>query len=272
MSSQQIQMYLWVSQPVLDSAVAAIMLRRKLHKEFPAFFIYNVAQVLMFAVAFPAFWWDRSGKIYYAVFWVTEALNVTLAFKIIHEVFLDVFRPYPALKDLGTALFKWAAVIMVLVSVVLISLAPAWDDPLNKTIMVVHRCVNVVQCGLVVFLLAFCKNLGVTWRRPCFGIALGFGILSGEELLISALYSGRYLHGHDLNMIHLGAECFGILVWLLYSLLRQRQPLVAPVLVPQRWDEALMEIQPQEQSESLIPMFETMVDRALSRAQGSRVH
>jgi len=33
-----------------------------------------------------------------------------------------------------------------------------------------------------------------------------------------------------------------------------------------------MDIQPQGQAESLIPMFEHMVDRALSRAQESRIN
>ena len=58
----------------------------------------------------------------------------------------------------------------------------------------------------------------------------------------------------------------GMLVWLLYSLLNRRRDMV-PVLVPQRWDEALMEIQPpQGDADSLIPMFEHMVDQALSKS------
>ena len=40
-----------------------------------------------------------------------------------------------------------------------------------------------------------------------------------------------------------------------------------PILVPQRWENALMEIQPHSEPESLIPMFEHMVDRAFSKTQ-----
>jgi hypothetical protein len=41
---------------------------------------------------------------------------------------------------------------------------------------------------------------------------------------------------------------------------------MVPVLVPQRWDQALAEIQPaQSDADSLIPMFEHMVDQALSK-------
>jgi len=50
-----------------------------------------------------------------------------------------------------------------------------------------------------------------------------------------------------------------------YALLNRRRDLV-PVLVPQRWDEALADIQPVlSEADSLIPMFEHMVDQALSK-------
>ena len=267
MSSPQLQLALWISQPVIQAAIAVVVYRRKLHKQFPAFFTFVVAQIVFFAVEFPVV----RTHYYYDVFWTVMALNLVLAFKIIHEIFLDIFKPYPALKDLGAALFRWAALIMVLVSVVLISVSPAWGDPMTKSILVVQRCVRVVQCGLVIFMLAFCKNLGVTWRRQSFGIALGFGIFSGVELMTTALFSGSRVEGLAANLINAGAYNVAMVVWLC-STLMNRRPDGVPVLVPQRWDEALTDLQPQADtaSDSLIPMFEHMVDQALSKAQDSR--
>src|SRR5215471_4431272 len=113
MSSLHIQLALWVSQPVLQAAIAIVIYRRRLHKQFNAFFSYNVAQIVFFAISFPARYYSSvyidKYSLYFVVYYIIEALNVIFAFKIIHEVFLDIFRPYPALKDLGTALFKWAA-------------------------------------------------------------------------------------------------------------------------------------------------------------------
>jgi hypothetical protein len=72
------------------------------------------------------------------------------------------------------------------------------------------------------------------------------------------------------NLIDMTAYNGGMILWLLYSALNRRESLV-PVLVPQRWDEALNEIHPHSgDSESLIPMFEHMVDRAFTKAQDSR--
>src|SRR5216684_2155938 len=256
MSSPQIQLALWVLQPALQAAVAVIVFRRRLHMEFPVFFAYTLTQVALFAVEFPAYRWFSSSAYFYT-FWIASAVNVILAFKIIHEVFLDIFRPYPALRDLGTALFKWAALIMVLVSVVVISITPGWDDPFSRTIEIVQRCVRVIQCGMVLFLLAFCKNLGVSWKRLSFGIAWGFGMFAGVELLTTALYSGSHMAGPTVNLINMTAYDAGMILWLLYSVLNRGQAFV-PVLVPQRWDEALTEIHPHDDSESLIPMFEHM--------------
>src|SRR6266851_327911 len=242
MSSHQIQLALWLLQPALQAGIAVIVFRRKLHKDFPVFFSYALTQIGLFAIEFPVSRWCSSSAYFYT-FWISAAVNVVLAFKIIHEVFLDIFRPYPALRDLGTALFKWAALIMVLVSVVVISITPGWDDPFSSAIEIVQRCVRVIQCGLVLFLLAFCKNLGVSWKRLGFGIALGFGLFAGVELLTTALYSGQHMSGPVVNLIDMTAYNVSMTLWLLYSALNRRESLV-PVLVPQRWDEALTDIHP----------------------------
>jgi len=266
MASPQIRLALWVLQPALQAAIAVIVYRRKLHKEFPIFFTYALVQIALFAVQYPVSLW-ASRSAYFYTFWAGAALNVVLSFKIIHEIFLDIFRPYHALRDLGTALFKWAALIMVLVSVVVIAVSPCWDDPLPETIHVVQRCVRVVQCGLVLFLLAFCRNLVVSWKRQSFGIAMGFGLFAGVELLTTALYSGLHMRGQTVNLIDMTAYNFGMVMWMMYSVFNRRGQSV-PVLVPLRWDEALTDIHPQiGGSESLIPMFEHMVDRAFSKAQ-----
>ncbi len=261
MSSSQIQLALWISQPILQAIVAVVMFRRRIHKDFPIFFAFTIGQIAIFALDFSVYRWG-SHTAYFDVYWISTAVNVVFEFKIIH------FRPYFALQDLGTALFKWAALIMVLVSAVLISISPSWNDPLVKTIIVAHRCVRVVQCGIVLFLLAFSKHVGLSWRRQGFGIALGFGVYAGVELVTNALVSGAHISQDMVNVSNLSVFNCCILLWLTYALVNRRETRV-PILVPQRWDEALLDVQPHGQSESLIPMFEHMVDRAFSKTQGA---
>jgi hypothetical protein len=263
MASPQIQLALWLAQPGLQLLTAVMMFRRRLHKNFPAFFGYSIAQVVLFVVNFPV---RKDPVLYFDVYYASAAINVVFAFKIIHEVFVDFFRPYPALQDLGTALFRWAGLIMILVALVMVSVGPAWDDPVKRTILIVQRCVDIVQCGMVIFLLAFCKRLCISWRRQSFGIVIGFGLFAGVELLANSFYSGSHIHGVLTTLLKLSAYDLSVFLWFAYTFLNRVESAV-PILVPQRWDEALTEINPQSDAESLIPMFEHMVDRALSKAQ-----
>src|ERR1700693_6131673 len=166
---------LWFAHPALQAALVGVMLCRKLHRTFPVFFSYVVFQLLVFGLLFPLRS-DRFYTVFYYVYWGTTAVSVIVGFRVIHEVFLDVFRPYHTLRDLGSVLFKWAGLVMLMVAgVVAISSSDSDLLPWMHAILVAQRCVRLVQCGLVFFLLAFAGYLGVNRKQKSFGIALGFG-------------------------------------------------------------------------------------------------
>src|ERR1039458_683892 len=145
--SQTISMCLWCAQPLLESVVAILWWRRKLHKQFPIFFTFLVMQVAIFAISFPFY---NNKPVYFWMYWFGELLvNAVLAFKVIHEIFLDVFRPYHALKDLGTPVFKWAGVVMLLVSVVVAASKSFNQDPIIHAVTTLERSVRLVQFGLI---------------------------------------------------------------------------------------------------------------------------
>ena len=242
------------------------MWRRKLHKQFPVFFLFLLAQVVNFVVIFPL-WRSGNYGLYFGPFWLGEAVNAVLGFKVIHEIFLDVFRPYHTLKDLGTLLFKWAGVVMLLVSVV-VAFSNSFDQsPLVHALTTLQRSVRIVQLGLILFLLLFSRFLGVSWKQISFGISLGFGLFAGVELLLYALNSGGFVKQGLLNVINMATLNVAILVWLGYSLSRKALRVsAANHLQTQRWEQGLADLQTPIASDSLIPMFEGMVERAFSRS------
>jgi len=259
---------LWFAHPVLQLLLVGVILWRKLHRTFPIFFSYVAFQIAVFALTFslrnPRFY-----TVFYYTYWGTNAVSIVLGFCVIHEVFQDVFRPYHTLRDLGTVLFKWAALVMLLVAgVVAASTATATEDPIPTAIMTLARSVRVVQCGLVLFLLVFSRYLGTTWRQKSFGIALGFGAFAGVELSLVALNAstGDVFNQVLSSFINMSAYNITILIWAWYMLVKSpaRQP-ASHMLRPQRWEEGLTAIQHPQSPDSLIPMFESMVDRALSR-------
>ena len=264
--SHTVALYLWCAQPILQSVVAVILWHRKMHKQFPVFFLFLLVQVANFAIIFPL-WLVGDFKMYFVVFWLGEAANAVLGFKVIHEIFLDVFRPYHTLKDLGTLLFKWAGVVMLLVSVV-VAFSNSFDQsPLVHAVTTLQRSVRIVQFGLILFLLLFSRFLGVSRKQVSFGISLGFGLFAGVELMLMALNSGGFVRQGNLNLVNMVTLILAILVWCGYSLSRKAVRVAAVNhLQTQRWEQGLADLQPPVLSDSLIPMFEGMVERAFSRS------
>ncbi len=291
LSNPSVVICLWCSQPILQSAVAMIFWRRKVHKKFPVFFLFLLAQIAIFIVIFPL--WlagnlagnnpagssnsnnDRFAgyyTLYFGLFWLGEAINAVLGFKVIHEVFLDVFHPYHTLKDLGTLLFRWAGIVMLLVSVVVAFANSYEQSPLVHAITTLHRSVRIVQVGLILFLILFAGFLGVSRKQISFGISLGFGLFASVELMLMVLKSGGLVKEAIFDTINMVAYNVAIFVWLGYSLSRKTAGEAAVNhLQTQRWEQGLADLQPSAASDSLIPMFEGMVERAFSRSSSEDV-
>lgn len=258
--------FLWFAHPVLQSLVAGLMFWRKLHRKFPVFFTYIVAQIVTFAVVFAAHR-SQNYPLFFYSYWITAAISLILGFKVIHEIFLDVFRPYYALKDLGSVLFRWAALVMLLVALVVAAASPGMDEgPIVESVLTIQRCVRVIQVGLILFLIVFSKYVGVSWRQYSFGISLGFGSFASAELMAVALRASGHISPSASDLSNMIAYNIAILVWAGYSLVKSpARGATATLLTSQRWNEGLADLQPSMAPSSLIPRFEDMVDRAFSR-------
>lgn len=268
-----IQLALWIAHPVLELFLIGAMLWRKLHRTFPVFFAYVVFQVLNFLVLFPIYKLGSTTAYFYA-YWISMAISLAIGFKVIHEIFLDVFRPYHTLKDLGTVLFKWAALVMLLVAVVVTASSQgAPDSPLVQAVIIGQRCVRVMQCGLILFLLVFSRYLGVSWRQHSFGIALGLGGFATVDLVGMALFSGGQIRPHTVSLIDTTAYSLAIFTWIGYAWVTTTvRTASANMRMSQRWEQGLGDLRNPTGEDSLIPMFERMVDRAFShnRAEPER--
>lgn len=264
----QIELALWIAHPVTETLVLAAMLRRKQRQAFPVFFTYLVIQVVGFLILFPIHRWVGY-KEYFYCYWACECISLAVGFMVIQEVFLDVFRSYPTLKDLGSVLFKWSGLVMLMAAVVIASASPTSDQgPLLQAVLTLQRCVRLIQCGLVLFLMVFSKYIGVSWKQRSFGIAMGFGAYAIVEQIAFSLRASSYLSEPASNALTMFAYNAAMLVWLRYMWFQGPARQASPSLATsERWDEGLAGLHYPEYPDSLIPMFESMVDRAFSRTE-----
>jgi len=266
-SNQVLYYGLWIAHPLLQSGIAALMLRRGLYTKFKFFFGYILIQLVTFAVVFPTYWYNYKACFY--LYWGCEAISVAFGFGVIHEVFVDVFRSFYTLRDLGTVLFKWAGLVMLLVAgVVAVSANSSEMGPFLQAIITAQRCVRIVQVGMVLFLLFFSQYVGISRRQHSFGIALGFGSFAVVELILIASWVGNHLGNNAMSVVNMAAYNVTLVVWLVYAALKSpARDASTSLLRPQRWEQSLSDIHNPVPADSLIPMFEGMVDRALSRAR-----
>lgn len=259
---------LWIMHPILQLGIAAFLLRRGLLKRFKFFFGYILTQLASFAIVFPAAVWKSYAAVFY-LYWISMAISAGFGFLVIHEIFVDVFRLFHTLRDLGTVLFKWAGLVMLLVAgVVSVSTNSSQLAPWMQAIITSQRCVRMVQIGMVLFLLFFAHYVGVSRRQYSFGIALGFGSFAVIELILICSWVGNHLSGPAISLLNMSAYNCSLVLWLGYvAVKRPARDGALSLLQPQRWEQSLTDIHHPLPADSLIPMFEGMVDRALSRTQ-----
>jgi hypothetical protein len=244
-------MCFWVTAIVLQTGLATMMIHRSLARRFPAFFAYTVYEALLSAFLFTIGHMDSVTREQYGNALLAGAAgSAALRFAVVCEIFIQVFRGYPRLKELGEVIFRWATVILMLVAVLIVAnLTGLEGTGLEKDwyavgFQVVDRAVNIIQCGLLVFLVLLASFLRFSWTSHIMGIALGFGVFSSVELCLSALKAqyGMYFAWRAIPVIqsvtYLG--CLGIWnVTLLLSEFRSRRINPGVVNDLQHWNNEL---------------------------------
>jgi len=231
----------------LLTTVAALMVTRRLHREFPSFFIYTVFQVILNAVLF---FLDHNASVSWYQYrwaeWVGEILSIGLRFAVIQEIFSVIFRSFPGLKNLGIVAFRWALAILGLIAVAVAAHNPGVDylPHLFAGLALLDRAIAIMQCGILLLLFLFSSYFGLSWRSYVFGIATGLGIFSATQLATAAVkaYLGPYPSDYLIDFVVMGMYHCSVLVWLFYFLVSEPiYPTIrlAPVQDLESWNDEL---------------------------------
>ena len=218
---------LWLGGSVAQFVAAGVMLRRRQVKQFPMFFSYLAFQIFQAALLFLLHLQKHQhyGRYFYA-FWTGQAIGAILRFGVIYEIFSAVFVPYPALRSLGGVLFRWSAVVLIMVAALVAASDASGNSggQLIASIFILDRSINLVQCGLLFFLFIFSASFGLSWRHQVFGIAMGFGMIASSELAIAAIRTQiGGVADEVLFFVQRGLYDVSMLIWIGYLLLPEFQ-------------------------------------------------
>lgn len=255
---------LWIVHPVLETAIAIVMLRRGQHRQFKFFFAYVIAQILAFATIFPAYLYRQHAYDFYLEPPVT-AVTVVLGFLAIYEASLDLFEPYQMWRDLGIMLLKWAGLLMLLATGIIVAFTSSPDiSAWLHAVTVARSCLRCAQVGMVLLLLIFARYLELSKKRQGFGIALGFGIVAFVEMAIALSLVSDLLSDRTSSLLNVGTYIGPLMIWLGYALKSKAREAVHSRPQPQRWEQTLIDPLP---SDYATPIFDGTIDFDLSRSQ-----
>jgi hypothetical protein len=239
------QLVLWILAPVGQLIAVAVMYSRKLIREVPWFFAYTVFHLVQFTVLFLSYHYSYSA--YFYSYWVAEGIDALLVLIVIQEVYDHVFHPYDALRNLSTILFRWAAIVLLAVTILVAASASGTEQ--NRFIaglLILDRSASFVQCGLIFLLFILKQALGLPWRSVNHGVALGLGIISASASITLTMraYSHQEFDG-IFGLVLTITYDLAILTWIAILLRPEPTPDRANVLANgtlQRWDTALLEL------------------------------
>ena len=181
----------------IQTCIALTMVKRKLHVVFPVFFTYSVFQILSMGVLSAVFNYGSSIDYFYA-FYISNGLSALLGLIIVHEMFSYAMRPYVGLRDMAKILFQWAVLFILLISaVVALSTQSSHSEQLISAILTIERCVRLLQCGLLLFLLCCSSYLGLSWRSFPIGATVGFAMVAFSNLIFLGMQ--EMFHANWLN-------------------------------------------------------------------------
>ncbi len=251
------------------------MVRRGLHRDYPYFFNYTILQVVSVPILY--FIYTRSYSVYFYAYYFNIALSVLISFAVLQEIFKDAFRPYEALRDLSVILFRWSALVVLLVGVMwaITSTQKSENGPVVDVILLADRSVRLMQCGLVFFLLLFSEYLGISRRSPLFGISLGFGFFAAVNMLVATGMTHRgILHQSTLRHINSGAYLVAVVIWLGYTLAAAPSESKAAegVVRTKDWNSALEDARVQPGADSLLDTMDRTVERLLYPREESKIN
>lgn len=175
--------YLWLGPHLWQIPIALLMVRRRLHREFPFFFAYTVLQIILNPVMFGL---DHSTQVppvdYWRAHYAGVLLSGALRFGIIYELYHYVLQGYPVLSALSSRVLRYAAVALLFAAILVSAYFPGTDPPLFAAINTVDRGVALMQAGLLSIIFLFASYFRLSWKNYVFGIAAGLSVFSAVQL------------------------------------------------------------------------------------------
>ena len=247
MSSQTAIFLMDAAEFILWAALGLLIWKKKLHHRFPAMGGYVALHLasmpaLLLLLHGQMFHWLTSfcTAAYFYFYWAVYIASAVLLFFVCIEVFRSALSAFSGLQRLGTVVFRWAALVAVLVSLSTLSFERPGICIITNIAYRLMRSVSILELCLLAFLCLSMNALRLPIRDMAFGFALGFGLMSANDFVVVSLLSRNTSLSSPLEFVYELVIMGALGVWVTYCALPE--PVRQPVLMPAnsfilRWNE-----------------------------------
>jgi hypothetical protein len=230
---------------LLWATVAFLFWRKKLQSRFPAISYYlalrlGSAPILCVSLLLQAQTWGRIFyPVYFCFYWFAYIASAVLLFFVCGEVLRAALAGLPGLMRFGTVIFRWSVVASLIVTFSTISYSHGALIP-PAIAFGLMRSVSVLVLCLLAFLCLFMNAIRLSSKDLAFGMALGFGLMSANDLMLSLFINLHAGLTTPLQFAYESVTLASLGIWIAYCALPERA--ARPVVMPAgsaiyRWNE-----------------------------------
>jgi hypothetical protein len=269
---------------LLWAILGSLFWSKGLQRRFPAMHRYLVLRVgsmpvllgLLFLQAQPWARQDVFFPMYFYAYWTVYIASAIALFFICIEVFRSALSSFAGLMKVGTLVFRWATLASLIVSMTTLPFSHRGALIIPDVAYALMRSVSILELCLLAFLCLSMNALHLSWRDKTFGIAVGFGLLSANDFILSSFWSRNTSLTSPLQFLNESLILATLGVWVVYTAMPE--PVRKPVVVAAnstiyRWNEIAAalghgtKVAVQQPANSFfLTDVEKVVDKVLTRA------
>lgn len=287
MSSQLAMSLLSAVEFVLFAVLGCIFWKKDLHRRFPSMWAYLVLRTLstpvlaalLSAHLFASEQVQRTClQVYFFLYWAVYIASAVLIFFVCIEVFRSALLSLPGLMHSGIVIFRWAAVVSLIVTLSSIPYTRRGLLSINDISTGLMHSVSLIEICLLAFLCLCMNALKLSVRDLSFGIALGLGLMAANDFVAISLMSGTGSLLTPLQFVYEVVVLMAPGVWIGYTALPEmaRRPLVVSAnSTIYRWNQIAsalgrpdtqVVVQPAANGGFFLADVEKVVDKVLNRS------
>lgn len=230
----------------LWAALGVVFWRRRLQRRFPAMGHYLGLRICSAPLLLAAYYaqsqpWGREYYLpYFAIYWAMYFASTLLLFFVCIEIFRSALSGLPGLMKIGIVIFRWAILVSAVLTFSSVSFVHQGLAQVPVVVIGLMRSVSLLELCLLAFLCLSMNALHLSIRDLPFGISLGFGIMSTNDLVFAALIPKNPSMTTALQFVYEAAILISLGIWIVYCAMPEtlRKPLMMPAnSTIFRWNE-----------------------------------